>query len=520
MKFESISLKETGYFSKQIIDYLDEAEALKSFYNVFPLPANFMQVIQKRDFSSEKREILVNALRKQYKDIEISPNCRKNLELLESENTYTITTGHQLNVFTGPLYFIYKIISAINTAKQLNETYPDFHFVPVYWMASEDHDFEEIKSFHLFGKTYSWKTNQGGAVGRMDPGSINELIDSLPEKPDLFVKAYLESTTLSEATRKIVHGLFPDSGLVVIDADDPGLKGLFKEVIKDDLINHRANDLVEESSAMLADLGYKAQVYPRAINFFYLDDQIRERIVEDQGRYSVLNQNLTFSKEQILDLADNHPEKFSPNVILRPLYQEMILPNLAYIGGPAEVSYWFQLKKVFDHFEAPFPVIMPRNFAMVLTRQVIKKIEKLGLQKQSLFLDMNKLKKKYLDEHTQFVIDLVKEIEILNQVYESILNKSNAVDKSLEGFVASERAKTLKSLDKIEKRLAKSEEQNQETGLKQVENTKERLFPSGNLQERHDNMLNFYLNNPGFIKGLEKVLDPFKFEFYLISPEE
>jgi len=154
----------------------------------------------------------------------------------------------------------------------------------------------------------------------------------------------------------------------------------------------------------------------------------------------------------------------------------MILPNLAYIGGPAEVSYWFQLKKVFDHFEAPFPVIMPRNFAMVLTRQVIKKIEKLGLQKQSLFLDMNKLKKKYLDEHTQFVIDLVKEIEILNQVYESILNKSNAVDKSLEGFVASERAKTLKSLDKIEKRLAKSEEQNQETGLKQVENTKERLF--------------------------------------------
>ncbi len=517
MNSDSITLQQTGYFSKHLINYLNKSEDLQSFYDVYPSPENFKEVIEKRGFDKGNRKTLITVLKTQYKEFEIAPECQNSLKLLESEKTFTITTGHQLNIFTCPLYFIYKIITTLNTAQKLKTEYPDFNFVPVYWMASEDHDFDEIRSFHFFGKTYSWKSEEKGAVGRMDPGSLKDLIDTLPEKPELFVNAYLKSNTLSEATRKIVHGLFPDSNLVIIDADDPTLKSQFKDVIKDDLVNHRANDLVEESSTRLADLGYKTQVYPRAINFFYLEDKLRERIVKDQGKYNVLNQDISFTEEQILKLVDEHPERFSPNVILRPLYQEIILPNLAYIGGPAEVSYWLQLKGVFDHYKVPFPILIPRNFAVIFNQPVIKKLQKLGLRKSSVFLDMTRLKKKYLDEHTQFVIDLVKEKEILNQIFESISNKSIAVDKSLEGFVAAERTKAMKSFENIEKRLGKSEERNQETGLKQVENIKERLFPDGNLQERHDNVLNFSLNDPSFVKDLSEVLDPFKFDFNIIS---
>jgi uncharacterized protein YllA (UPF0747 family) len=188
MKSDSITLQQTGYFSKHLIDYLNKSEELTAFYNIYPLPENFKAAIEERDFDKESRNTLVNVLRSQYKDVKVSPQCTNSLNLLESDKTFTITTGHQLNIFTGPLYFIYKIITTINTAKRLEEEYPEFNFVPVYWMASEDHDFDEIRSFHLFGKTYSWNSDKKGAVGRMDPGTIKDLIETLPEKPELFQK--------------------------------------------------------------------------------------------------------------------------------------------------------------------------------------------------------------------------------------------------------------------------------------------------------------------------------------------
>ncbi len=163
-----ISYQDTGYFSKMICDYLSKKDSLSSFYNLYPTIDNFEKQIDfKKDFSSSIRKSLSERLKSQYKSLVISEATQKNIQSLANSNTFTITTGHQLNFFTGPLYFLYKIFSVINLSEELNEKHNDYEFVPIYWMASEDHDFDEINYFNLFGKKVSWNRESGGAVGEL-----------------------------------------------------------------------------------------------------------------------------------------------------------------------------------------------------------------------------------------------------------------------------------------------------------------------------------------------------------------
>ncbi|MEO0333515.1 MAG: bacillithiol biosynthesis BshC, partial [Bacteroidota bacterium] len=271
------------------------------------------------------------------------------------------------------------------------------------------------------------------------------------------------------------------------------------------------------TSAELEKIDYKTQVFPREINLFYLRDGSRQRIVEENGKFQVLNTNYTFSEEEILQELEEYPERFSPNVILRPLYQEVILPNLAYIGGPSELSYWLQLKPIFDHYKIAFPILMPRNFALVINKTNAKKLQKVEIPIEDLFLDTQSLVKKFVEDNAEANISLKEEKAALAQVFEKIKEKARAVDGSLEGFIGSEANGSFKSLSNIEKRLKKAEEQNQETSVKQLEGLKEKLFPGGSLQERKENFLNFYINNPSFIEELLEVLSPFDFQFHILN---
>lgn len=520
MRLEKVKLGETGNFSPIFLDYLSKNEKLKPFYGEFPEVESFKkQIACKKSFHFQKRVVLNKVLCAQYAGLNKSECLSRNLDLLLQENTFTVTTGHQLNIFTGPLYFIYKIVTAINACKKLKECYPQFNFVPVYWMASEDHDFEEIASFRLFGKKYTWETHQKGAVGRFNPQSIKHILDELPNKISVFENAYRTQPSLACSVRYYVNELFGNEGLVCIDADDKELKSLFKNVIKDDLVNNTASALVEKASKNLEKSGYSSQINPREINFFYLDDQLRERIIKENNTYKVINTDLKFSEKEILKEIENHPEKFSPNVVLRPLYQETILPNLAYIGGPAEIAYWMQLKEVFDHSNEHFPILMPRNFALVINKINAKKFSKLNIDIEDLFLDMQELKNKFISINSENTFELSPEKNVINQLFESIQNKAKDVDQSLEGWVAAEGAKVVKVLENIEKRLKKSEEKNQETELNQLENIKDKLFPSGNLQERTDNFLNFYINNPDLITFLLQKIDAFDYQFNVIIEE-
>lgn len=519
MELEKFPLSDTHAFNSFFLDYIGKKETLKPFYNRFPTPENFREQIKDKivSFPEANRRTLVQVLEKQYDDLKISEAVQKNIRALREETTFTVTTGHQLNIFTGPLYFIYKIVTVINACKNLQKQHPEYKFVPVYWMASEDHDYDEIKYFKLYGKKYTWETKQKGAVGRFSPNGLATLISEIPGDVSIFRDAYSQHKTLSGAVRHYVNALFSNEGLVVIDADDRDLKNLIIPVIEKDIFQGANKECVDKTTAALENLGYKPQVYCRDINFFYLDDNIRSRIERSGERYKVVDTDISFSRDELTTIIRSEPEKFSPNVVLRPLYQEMILPNLAYVGGPAEVVYWLQLKEVFENHAIPFPILMPRNFAMIINPEVRRKFEKTGLEFKDIFEEKNYLFNLWVLTHSPKNLTVGAERVHVSKMFDELRTRAEQVDKTLSPFVGAEGKRALNSLEKIERKLLRAEKRVHADKLRQIESVKDALFPNGGLQERTDNFLNFYQQNPHFISFLLESLDPFDYSFYVFK---
>ncbi len=516
MKVEKIELDKTGFFSESFLEYVAASEKLTPFYNAKPTIKHFEGVIQNRTFSKNKRQKLVEVLKAQYRELECSDLLNSNIDSLLSDQTFTITTGHQLNIFTGPLYFIYKIVTVINAAKELKQKYPDCHFVPVYWMASEDHDFEEISYFFLHGKKYQWKTEQSGAVGHFDPKELKQVLDQLPGDVSIFEKAYLENTSLANAARQYVNELFGEQGLVVIDADDRSLKEEFIPVMKSDILEQKPNELVTKQSERLESIGFKIQVNCREVNFFYLHDGTRVRIEKSGDSFKGVDTDLSFTEAELTQLIQEHPERFSPNVILRPLYQEMILPNLAYVGGPSELVYWLQLKSMFEHFEVPFPILMPRNFGLIVPGHLQRTWSKTGFKNDEIFEETDQLEKEWLQKNGQKDLTFEGELKELVAVYEKLKGKAEAVDPTLVQHLEALHARAIGKIEKAEKKLLRAEKRNHKDVLGQILKVKDALFPNGSLQERRDNFLNFYQENPNFIKELLDAFDPFDYRMHLL----
>jgi bacillithiol synthase len=520
MKITKVDYAATGAFSQTIADYLSQSEKLRPFYHRFPTLKAFEEQIKEKQFSEAQRHTLHQALQEQYSSVaDIHPAVQQNLELLNQHNTYTVTTGHQLNIFTGPLYFVYKIVTAINTCRQLKTAYPAYNFVPVYWMATEDHDFAEINHFNLFGKRYTWESEQTGAVGRFSTAGLEKVLEELPEAFPIFEEAYRNSKTLADATRAITHVLFGEYGLVSIDGDHKELKKSLIPVVEKELAEHLSNKLVEEANTQLEQLGYKPQVFSREINLFYLQQGIRGRIVQADDTYKVLNTDISFTKEEILQEVQQYPERFSPNVILRPLYEEMVLPNLAYIGGGAEVAYWFQLRKVFEAYQVTFPIIMLRNSALYISKPNASRMHKLGLQPTDLFRDFQELKKKLSAQLHDAEISLEAQREAVAKAFKQVEELAEGIDPTLVRAVAAEQQKACNSLQMLEKKLSKARDSKHEQTFKQLENLKDKLFPNGSLQERQDNLLSYQTNHPNFIPALVEAFDPLEFKFTILEEE-
>jgi bacillithiol biosynthesis cysteine-adding enzyme BshC len=513
MKINKIPLREVGAFAEMFLKYLEGDSSLTPFYSFSPDIKGLGSALEQRTMSREDRLVLHEVLMEQYGPLKRKEANFNNILALQDEKTFTVTTGHQLNIFTGPLYVIFKIVSTINLAKKLKEAYPDYQFVPVCWMTSENHDLGEISRFNFLGKKYTWETEQKGPVGRFAPQSLNMVLEQIPEDVSLFEQAYLDQSTLAESVRFYMHKLFGDEGLVVMDADHARLKQLFAPTIEADLFEHKANEMVEKTNQQLIEAGYDGQAFSRKINFFYING-FRERIIEEEGVFKVNNTELVFTREELEQHLKEHPERFSPNVIMRPMYQETILPNIAYIGGPSEIVYWLQLKAAFEHYGVSFPVLLPRNFGMIINKGLIKKISKLNLPEGLLFKDAHAIKAWYLEQHSEHEHELDEEKVNLEKVFNAIKEKAKAIDQSLEGFIGAESAKALKGVDNIEKRLKKAHEQQNEIAMNQIDAIKEKLFPAGGLQERYDNFLNFSLNNPDFISTLLGTFDPLDYSFY------
>jgi bacillithiol biosynthesis cysteine-adding enzyme BshC len=519
MKMLQMPLRQTRQFSGLFLDYLDQHPTLQAFYSLPPtlqsLGSAASACLDK--FTPHARKTLVETLSKQYEGLADFP--QQQIDKLARPNTLTIATGHQLNLLSGPVYVMYKLVSTIRLAQELSLHFPDYQFVPLYWMATEDHDLAEINHFELFGKKYEWQTAQKGAVGRMKTEGIQTLLNTLPEKVPLFEKAY-QQPTLAEATRYWVHALFGKEGLLVLNADTPAFKQALIPCIKADVLRQQYHPLFEASTGQLEQLGYERQVNGREINFFYLEDGLRERIVKTETGFEVLNTSYHWSQEQMEVLIEEKPEDFSPNVVMRPVYQQTILPNLAYVGGPAELAYWLQLRSTVEKSGTFFPVLIPRNFVLYLNQASLKRMEKLELTPADLFLEENELKQVYLQRHTENTLDLDREQQLAEELFEELVKKALRTDASLEGLVKAEKQKLVGSLENIGKRLRKAEEQKQATQLNQLSALKAKLFPGGGLQERNDNFLNFYLNRPQFLNDLLTHFNPLDFSFNLLMEDE
>jgi bacillithiol biosynthesis cysteine-adding enzyme BshC len=514
MKESIIPFEKTHQFNSFFLDYINRSSKLSDFYSDFPEPAAFSAAIKNKSEFAHRHE-LVSALKLQYAGL-YSEKVFQNISLLVNSNTYTITTGHQLNIATGPLYFVYKILTVIRLCEELKVHYPTFNFVPVYWMASEDHDVAEINHFHLFGKKIEWSSDWKGATGKMPLDGLSSIMSEIPNLPSTFTEAYAHSASLSEATRKLVNSLFGDKGLVILDADNAQLKRIFLPVIQEELQKGTAFQLVENTNESLKAEGYEPQVHVRDVNLFYLFENSRTRITRKGEGIETVDGKFRWTVESVIEEAQQHPERFSPNVVLRPLYQEMILPNLAYSGGPAEVIYWLQLKSLFTHFTTPFPLIIPRNFILYLNKNLNQKREKLGLSFPDLFMDLAYLKKQWLDKNSGKEFSVAEEEEILNRTFAQLAERAKQVDPTLVASVAAEEQKVLKILSELEKKVRKSNERLHEQSLKQLEGLKGKLFPEGSPQERHENILNFIINDPEFISNIYAHIRPLDFNFRIV----
>ncbi|WP_248723373.1 bacillithiol biosynthesis cysteine-adding enzyme BshC [Seonamhaeicola sp. ML3] len=528
-KVTSLEFSKTVYFSSLICDYLAEKPGLKAFYNRFPDIESFKSQIEEKQkfFTDDARQTLVCSLNKQYKGVKASEASLKNITLLEEATTFTITTGHQLNLFTGPLYFLYKIVSTINLAKQLKKHYPEFNFVPIYWMATEDHDFDEINYFNYSGKKVQWNRAHGGAVGELSTRGLEEVYNvvesefgqskNAQELKELFNNAYLNHQDLTSATRYLANELFKDYGLVIVDGNDSDLKRLFIPYAEEELLHQTAFKKVSETNEKLSN-GYNIQVNPREINLFYLDEGLRERIVFEEGVYKVNNTKIVFSKSEILGHLYEVPERFSPNVIMRPLYQEVILPNLCYIGGGGELAYWFQLKGFFKAIDVPFPILLLRNSVLIQTESQTKKLKNLNISNEDIFLKRDAFINKKVREISNINIDFSEQKNHLLIQFEELRNLAKQTDKSFLGAVEAQEKKQLKGLDRLEKRLLKAQKRKLSDQVQRMTDIQNELFPNGSLQERNTNFSEFYLEyGKQLIPELIARLQPLQQEFLVLT---
>ncbi|MFN0293229.1 bacillithiol biosynthesis cysteine-adding enzyme BshC [Pedobacter helvus] len=526
MKAKYISYQDTHSFSKLVLDYVNDVDFLKSFYSYRPDLEGLKKAVDAHQFTGD-RAVLVKALQQQYQSIKVNQAVSANIELLADASTYTVTTGHQLNLFTGPLYFIYKIVTTINLALELKIAYPEKNFVPIYWMATEDHDFEEINHVHVDEKNISWIQQTNGATGRLSTKTVAAAVQAYKgylgisqngkKLGKLVEKAYLENENLADATRVLVNSLFEQYGLVIINADDVALKAQFAEIVISDITQQNSAKLTEETSKTLEERDYKTQVNGRDINFFYLKENLRERIIKEGDLYTVNHTELKFTEAEILAEIKQHPERFSPNVIMRPLYQEVILPNVAYIGGGAEVSYWMQLKANFDFYKVNFPVLLLRNSALVIDKRSFANLNKLGFSFEDIFLSTEELQKRWIAANSNASLHLNDEKANIKAVFDKIKLNAFKIDKTLEVSADAVLAKTEKQLLKLEKKFFKAEKRNHEVSIVQIENLKKRLFPGGTLQERIANLAPMYVEyGDDFISSLIENFEPLGGDFTLI----
>jgi bacillithiol biosynthesis cysteine-adding enzyme BshC len=512
MKYNATSIpySATGVFSSLVNDYISGNGTARDYVPYTPNLEGIKKAIQQRKFSAIQRQTLVSVLENQYqvlgtikeeKNIAAFEKVQANIGLLKNDNCFAVTTAHQPNLFTGPLYFFYKIIHVIKLAAELKAQFPENDFVPVYYMGSEDADLAEVGSYSIDAAKHQWKTKQTGAIGRMlVDDHLLQLLQNLEGywtvKPDgkealaIIKAAYKKGNTINEATLQMVHLFFGQYGLVVVQPDDAKLKSLFVEVMQKELTTQFSHTAIQPTLKSLSE-NYHVQSEGRAINLFYLKDATRNRIEKNGELFSVVDTNIQFTQAEIIQELQAYPDRFSPNVILRGAYQETIIPSVVFVGGGGELAYWMELKNVFEQAGVDYPVIILRNSFLFINDKQAKQWASLEFNIEALFNSIQALEIAFVKTQSVENLALTEHIASLTDLYKVIQQDVIKIDSSLGDHALNLSVQAQKKLALLEKKMIRAEKRKQHTSLARIHSIKSELFPDNNLQERVENFSNW-----------------------------
>jgi bacillithiol biosynthesis cysteine-adding enzyme BshC len=504
-----------GAFPDLFVDYCTNYEAVADFY-----PGDWRAGNARRERAERAaarpadRETLADVLAEQNADWGGGAAARRNVEALRDPETIAITTGQQVGLFTGPLYTIYKTITTLQLAEEWAEQ-TGRPVVPVFWVEGEDHDFEEIATAHVLRRNEvdalayePGVPDNPGAVGRLAlTDAIDDVLDRLDDalppsdfKPAVMERvraAYRPGTALEDAFAHLLRALFEDEGLVFMNPDDARLKALARPLFRREVEDPEAPAArIEATSEALVEQGYHAQVHARPTNLFWLEADGRYPIDRaDDGGFVLRHDGRRFSRSELLGRLDDAPERFSPNVVLRPLMQDLLLPTAAYVAGPGEVSYFAQYGDVYDWAGLDMPLIHPRASVSLVEGKVQKVLDKYDLSVCDFRAPLDALFQDVVVDTMEVDIDAVFQDATtqMHQALNALKPEVGAVDQTLTSSAEAARAAIVEEMEDLKQRTVRAEKRHHDEVRAQLRKAQVNLRPQGTLQERQINVL-YYLN--------------------------
>ncbi len=512
-------------------DYLTDFEKVSEFYNGdYRQPQDFLN----RTDSVKSRELplgqLVPILKEQNQKFGCGVQTLEKIDLLLERRACAVVTGQQTGLFGGPLFTIYKALTAIKLAERLSRTCEGC-FVPIFWLASDDHDFREVNHIHINNKsnqpfkiTYDGQNND--AKIPISEIKLNEEIATLLQQledetnPSEFKAeilnqlsaAYEPETIFSQAFGTWLTTLFKTFGLILIDASDVRIKKLGARVFKKEISeNSPSTQSAIAASGKLSEKDYHSQVQLKQgfLNLFYAEEERNSIEIEDSN-FSVKRAEQSFTKDELLHQVETRPEFFSPNVLLRPLYQDALLPTIAYVAGPAELAYYAQMKGIYEAFKIPMPIIYPRKSLTLLESKIEKVLNNYDLKVGDFWGNVealiNEIAKAQLPE------SLEKRIEnaslCVNKNLQALEDTVTEFEPTLKNTVENVKGKILGQMDGLAKKILQAYKKRNEVIGQQIHKAQNSLYPNNNVQERELNILPYLFKYGfGFIDQLYEAMD-------------
>lgn len=521
MSVDAISFDEIPRTSRLFHDFLYNFSRVERFYQsegreIDSLVAR-TGIVSAQTFA---RDAVADVLVDQNRKAGASEIAIGNIERLRQKDSVVVITGQQAGFFTGPLYTVYKALTAIKLTAELRVR--GVNAVPMFWVASEDHDFEEVNHTRVVNRegqlttiTYTaCSPKEGKPVGQVTlcdevDGNIEELIAALPASEfmprltDDLRASYHAGAGYADAFGKLMLKMMGHFGIVLINPLDDRLKQVAGEIYTRAIsrVPEFATQLVKESAELEA-AGYHAQVYtaPEAVPLFMLDDGRRKAIVRrDDGRFYLKGSEKSFNADELRDTVQRCPSCFSPNVTLRPIVQDFLLPTIAYIGGPAEIAYFAQLRPNYRLLERVEPVVLPRASFTLIEKRHAKTMSKYSIELADLFSGQEDVMKKVvegsMDQNTAMVFD--ESEKIFNEQLEKLRESLMAVDPTLADALKGGREKIVYQLHNLRTRFIHNRSKRDETMQQQIERLFAVLYPNKNLQEREINV-SYFLARYGY----------------------